>query len=144
MNETFRGSPAFYQTILKYWRDARPADLQNAAKRWLWVAATQLLAVFMIHPLRNSVALAKLLGAKIHGVVCSDRWRIYERLRKRYWQVCWAHLKRNFQKQVDRGGKAKDIGLRCLGVLELVFELWHREYLDSATVPALGARVLRG
>ena len=25
----------------------------------------------------------------------------------------------------------------------LVFELWHREYLDSATVPALGARVLR-
>ena len=98
---------------------------KNGAKRWLWVAATHLLAVFMIHPLRNSVALAKLLGTTIHGVVCSDRWRIYERLRQRYWQVCWAHLKRNFQKQVDRGGKAKDIGLRCLGVLELVFELWH-------------------
>jgi transposase len=98
---------------------------KNGAKRWLWVAATKLLAVFMIHPLRNSVALAKLLGSPIHGVVCSDRWRIYERLRRRYWQVCWAHLKRNFQKQVDRGGKAKDIGQRCLGVLELVFELWH-------------------
>ena len=25
----------------------------------------------------------------------------------------------------------------------LVFELWHREYLDSAAVPGLGARVLR-
>ena len=88
---------------------------QNGAKRWLWVAATKLLAVFMIHPLRNSVALAKLLGTTIQGVVCSDRWRIYERLRQRRWQVCWAHLKRNFQKQVDRGGQAKDIGLRCLG-----------------------------
>lgn len=98
---------------------------QNGAKRWLWVAATNVLAVFMIHPLRNSVALTKLLGSTIHGVVCSDRWRIYERLRLRYWQVCWAHLKRNFQKQVDRGGKAEDIGRRCLGVLELVFEQWH-------------------
>ena len=90
---------------------------QNGAKRWLWVAATKLLAVFMIHPLRNSVALAKLLGTTIQGVVCSDRWRIYERLRQRRWQVCWAHLKRNFQKQVDRGGQAKDIGLRCLARL---------------------------
>lgn len=119
---------------------------QNGAKRWLWVAATRLLAVFMIHPLRNSVALAKLLGTPIHGVVCSDRWRIYERLRKRYWQVCWAHLKRNFQKQVDRGGQAKDIGRRCLGVLELVFELWHHFRNGACTRRQLRRRmqVLRG
>jgi transposase len=119
---------------------------KNGAKRWLWVAATNLLAVFMIHPLRNSVALAKLLGATIHGVVCSDRWRIYERLRQRYWQICWAHLKRNFQKQVDHGGKAKDIGLRCLGVLELVFELWHQFRNGACTRKQLRRRmqVLRG
>jgi transposase len=114
---------------------------KNGAKRWLWVAATNLLAVFMIHPLRNSVALAKLLGTTIQGIVCSDRWRIYERLKKRSWQVCWAHLKRNFQKQVDRGGKAKDIGLRCLGVLELVFEQWHQFRDGACTRPQLRQRM---
>jgi transposase len=114
---------------------------QNGAKRWLWVAATSLLAVFMIHPLRNSMALKKLLGSTIHGVVCSDRWRIYERLRKRYWQVCWAHLKRNFQKQVDRGGQAKDIGQRCLGALECVFELWHHFRAGGCTRQQLCQRM---
>lgn len=114
---------------------------KNGAKRWLWVAATNLLAVFMIHPLRNAVALAQLLGTPIQGIVCSDRWRIYERLRYRFWQVCWAHLKRNFQKQVERGGKAKDIGQRCLGVLELVFELWHHFRAGKCTRRQLRRRM---
>jgi len=35
MNETYRGSPDFYQTILKYWREATVSHLQNAARRWL-------------------------------------------------------------------------------------------------------------
>jgi transposase len=99
---------------------------KNGAKRWLWVAATQLLAVFLIHPLRNHVAMALLLGSPIRGIVCSDRWRTYERLGKRFWQICWAHLKRNFQKLVERGGKAKEIGQCCLAVLDQVFELWHQ------------------
>ena len=32
MNETYRGDPDFYRTILKYWREAGAGDLQNAAK----------------------------------------------------------------------------------------------------------------
>lgn len=99
---------------------------KNGAKRWLWVAATKLLAVFMIHPLRNHVAMTLLLGSPIRGIVCSDRWRTYERLSKRFWQICWAHLKRNFQKLVERGGQAKEIGQCCLAVLDQVFELWHQ------------------
>jgi transposase len=95
------------------------------AKRWLWVAATSLVAAFLIHPLRNHVAMAMLLGTTIYGTVCSDRWRTYERLPRRRWQICWAHLKRNFAKLAERGGKAKAIGNRCLVVLEKVFELWH-------------------
>jgi len=35
MNQTFRGNPEFYQTVLKLNRQAAPADLQNAAKKWL-------------------------------------------------------------------------------------------------------------
>lgn len=96
------------------------------AKRWLWVAATSLVAAFLIHPLRNQAALAMLLGTTISGIVCSDRWRTYERLPRRQWQICWAHLKRNFAKLAEAGGRAKTLAHRCLDVLQRVFELWHR------------------
>jgi transposase len=39
--------------------------------------------------------------------------------------VCWAHLKRNWEKLQERGGKAKIIAARCLSVQKRVFELWH-------------------
>ncbi|HKI69446.1 MAG TPA: insulinase family protein, partial [Verrucomicrobiae bacterium] len=35
MNQTYRGSPDFYKTILNYRREASPENLQNAAKKWL-------------------------------------------------------------------------------------------------------------
>jgi zinc protease len=35
MNQTFRGDPDFYQTILKYNRSATPGDLLSAGKKWL-------------------------------------------------------------------------------------------------------------
>ncbi len=94
-------------------------------KRWLWVAATGMVAVFLIHRLRSAVALAALLGKRVRGVVCSDRWRVYDQLPLRRRQVCWAHLKRNFEKLLERGGKAAALGTACLRVEKRVFELWH-------------------
>lgn len=35
MNETYRGDPGFYQTPLKFTREATVKDLQSAAKQWL-------------------------------------------------------------------------------------------------------------
>jgi zinc protease len=49
MNETYRGSPDFYQTIMKYRRDAAVSDLQNAAKRWL----TDDVYILEVHPYPN-------------------------------------------------------------------------------------------
>ncbi len=46
MNETFRGSPDFYKTLMKYYREATPQDLQNAAKRWL----TDDVYILEVHP----------------------------------------------------------------------------------------------
>ncbi len=40
-------------------------------------------------------------------------------------QVCWAHLKRSWEKLVERGGKAKVIGQACREVHRRVFEVWH-------------------
>ena len=51
-----------------------------------------------------------LLGADFTGVVGSDRWSAYSRFPAEQRAICWAHLKRDFQALVDRGGEAEPIG----------------------------------
>jgi transposase len=98
---------------------------QAGAKRWLWVAATCQVALFLIHRLRNAHVLPILLGKTIIGVVNSDRLHAYEHIPLKQRQLCWAHLKRNFQKLVDRGGKAKQVGAALLKIEKDVFDSWH-------------------
>jgi transposase len=92
---------------------------------WLWVAATGRVAAFLIHARRGAAALAALLGEQVKGFVCSDRWSVYDRLSPFCRQICWAHLKRDFQKLVDRGGAAAPLGRQLQRVAERVFVEWH-------------------
>ena len=92
---------------------------------WLWVAATGNVAAFLVHARRGWQALQALLGERIHGFVGSDRWSAYSRLSPYCRQICWAHLKRDFQKLVDRGGPAARLGQKLQGIAEQVFEQWH-------------------
>src|SRR5271157_4032495 len=52
---------------------------EKGDKRWLWSAATATVA-FMIHLRRNFAGLQALLGETITGIVCSDRWSVYNKL----------------------------------------------------------------
>jgi transposase len=92
---------------------------------WLWAAATSAVAYFVIHPKRGAAGLKALLGEHIKGIIGSDRWAVYGRLQTHLRQICWAHLKRDFQKLVDRGPPAKEIGEQCLAIAGLVFDVWH-------------------
>ncbi len=98
---------------------------QAGQKRWLWTAATTRVAYFIIYAGRNASGLAALLGEKITGVVCSDRFGVYGCLAAAFRQVCWAHLKRDFQKVLDRGGPNQDLGEAGLAIVSLVFHWWH-------------------
>ncbi len=95
------------------------------ARCWLWGAATAWVACFVIAPTRGAAGLAALLGRTIKGVISSDRWSVYGQLRLGLRQVCWAHLKRDFQKLVDRGGAAKEYGELGLATVGILFEEWH-------------------
>lgn len=97
---------------------------EKGQKRWLWGAATATVAFFVIHLRRNFEGLQALLGATINGIVCSDRWAAYSKLPLELRQICWAHLKRDFQKLVDRGGPAEAIGRVGLEVVECLFADW--------------------
>jgi transposase len=112
---------------------------EKGQKRWLWTAATATVAFFVIHLRRNFEGLKALLGETITGVVCSDRWSVYSKLPLNSRQICWAHLKRDFQKLVDRGGPAEAIGRVGLEVVECLFADWwafRRGELDRAGLQA--------
>jgi transposase len=98
-----------------------------AGKRcWLWAAATTTVAAFVIHARRSAAGLTALLGAVITGLVGSDRWSVYHQLARGRWQVCWAHLKRDFQAMVDRDNAGSAIGAELLLLTGVLFGWWHR------------------
>ncbi len=99
---------------------------QAGAKRWLWGAATALVACFVIAPTRGALGLTALLGKKIKGIISSDRWSVYGQLKLGLRQLCWAHLKRDFQKLDDRGGAGKRYGELGLAAVQILFHEWHR------------------
>jgi transposase len=92
---------------------------------WLWAAATTHVAVFVIHAKRSALGLAALLGDDIYGTLHSDRWHVYLQVPEMRRQLCWAHLKRDFQKVVDCGGPSKFVGRRGLRIVKEVFAAWH-------------------
>jgi transposase len=102
---------------------------------WLWLAATLTVVVFKIHAKRGKSGLKTLLGRTVFGIVGSDRWGAYADLLER--QICWAHLKRDFQKLFDLGGDTKPIGRAGRRAVKEVFALWHEfkaGRLDRATL----------
>lgn len=92
---------------------------------WLWAAATTNVAAFVIHAKRSAVGLAALLGEEIDGILHSDRWNVYLQVPAERRQICWAHLKRDFRKIVDRGGPSVFVGRRGLRIVKEVFAAWH-------------------
>ena len=114
---------------------------QAGQRRWLWTAVTDRLAYFTIHKHRSEEALTAVLGEAPRGIVVSDRWSAYRRLPVAGRQLCWAHLKRDFQKCVDRGGSATRIGRIGLGLVEMLFDTWQRWQAGHLTRRAWQAEV---
>ena len=92
---------------------------------WLWAAATAAAVVFVIHAKRSAVGLGAVLGEEIFGIVHSDRWSVYLQVPAERRQLCWAHLKRDFQKVVDLGGPSQFVGRRGLRIVKELFAAWH-------------------
>jgi transposase len=117
---------------------------QAGKKRWLWMAATSTIACFKICIGRGKAELRELLGDVIQGVVGSDRLSVYNQVGLVRRQLCWSHLKRDFQKWVDRGGEAgPKLGQAGLEAVRQLFARWRdfrerrmdRSALQAALLP---------
>jgi transposase len=98
---------------------------ENKKRAWLWVASTTQVVLFMISSGRGKVHAQTLLGKTYAGIVHSDRWRGYDWIDVGKRQLCWAHLDRNFQGIVDRGGTGKRFGHAMLVSTAELFKQWH-------------------
>jgi transposase len=92
---------------------------------WMWTAATASVAFFVIHPHRGYLGLKALLAGIYRGVFTSDRWKVYGVRARRFRQICWAHLVRDFQKLIDRGGESIQIGQKAMELAGHLFTIWH-------------------
>jgi transposase len=99
---------------------------QEQQRAWLWTAVTAELTVLWVDRSRGGGVVDTVLGSDFAGIVGSDRWCAYSRFAAERRALCWAHLKRAFQRLVDRRGEAEPIGRWGLAEIERLFALWHR------------------
>jgi transposase len=77
--------------------------------------------------LSRSQATAKaLISEEFSGIITSDCYSAYRWIEVTRWQVCWAHLKRDFTAMADRSGVSREIGEALLKRQRRLFRWWHR------------------
>ena len=102
---------------------------EGKRRAWLWAAVTAEATAFRIARSRGADALHAMVGEPIGPVIISDRFPTYARAPNR--QVCWAHLRRDFQSMIDRAAGGQGVGERLLRLSGLVFAWWGRHESGS-------------
>lgn len=99
---------------------------ENRQRGWLWVAVTTWVSVFFIRLSRGAKVAQEIVGDCYRQVLTSDRLSSYNWIPLRLRQICWAHLMRDFQAMIDRGGAGAPIGHLLLGHAQCLISWWHR------------------
>jgi transposase len=118
-----------YEEALQFSR-GKPANVDETGwpegpkKLWLWVAVTQFVTVFLIAK-RTRQAFDSLVGPS-PGILTTDRYPVYTHLPAEKRQLCWAHLRRDFQAMIDRQNAGSEIGDALLEHADILGEQWQK------------------
>ena len=99
---------------------------QGQSKAWLWVAVSDLVAVFAIRLSRGSKVARELLGRWVRGTVVSDRFSAYNWVGLWSRQLCWAHILRDFKGAAERDGPGKPIAEALVKATRAMLRHWKR------------------
>ena len=97
---------------------------EDKTRAWLWTVVAPWVTIFHIARSRGQDVVVQLLGTAFTKVATCDRWSAYGHLKRIQW--CWAHLRRDFQAMIDRGGPGRLIGEALLDHSNHLFHWWHR------------------
>lgn len=100
------------------WREGRK-------RGWLWVAVTAGVTAFLVRLSRGRKVLTELIAGQ-PGVLTTDRYSVYAHLANDRRQVCWAHLRRDFQAMIDRKNAGSAVGEELLFLADLLLGRWKR------------------
>jgi transposase len=109
--------------------------------KWLWVMVTAVATVFRIAPGRSRTAFTDLVGTAYRHVVTSDRYSVYDHLPDWRHQLCWAHLRRDFQAMIDRKNAGSAVGTELLALSDGLFALWQRVRDGTLTKARFGGKM---
>jgi transposase len=99
---------------------------EDRHKAWLWVAVTATFTAFTIARNRSAKVARAVLGTQEGSIAVTDRWSSYDWIAAPGRQICWSHLRRDFQAMIDRGGAAAPVGKTLLRLSNRLFRWWHR------------------
>ena len=116
---------------------------EQGRRAWLWAATTESATVFAIAANRSALVARRLLGDTRDRIVGSDRYGAYNWIDAADRQLCWSHLRRDFQAMIDRGGIAAKFGVRLLGLSDRLFRL-RRKARDGLLGEPTYQRAMRG
>jgi transposase len=122
--EPFDGAQQFVQQQKAQYVD-ETSWTEARKPKWLWVNATAEVTVFRLLAGRGSEQSKQVISQSAKSIITTDRFGAYNWLSWRRRQVCWAHLKRDFQAMADRGGQSARVGEALLKEVDEVFKLWH-------------------
>jgi transposase len=101
------------------WREGR-------ARAWLWTAVTACVTIFLVRLSRSAKVAQELLGEQFWGWLVTARWRAYSWYPTWRRQVCWAHLLRDIEAMIERGGPSQAMGEALRAQARQMFHWWHR------------------
>lgn len=99
---------------------------EGQQRAWLWTAVTEWVTVFVVRRSRSAKVAQELLGERFWGWLVTDRWSAYTWYPSWRRQLCWAHLLRDIEAMIARGGGSAEIGEALRAEACKMLHWWHR------------------
>jgi transposase len=109
----------------------KPANVDETSWRegtesvWLWTVVGRDATAFAIRSSRSRAVFQELIPGS-PGLLTTDRLAVYDYLDKNKHQVCWAHLRRDFQAIIDRKDAGSAVGVGLLDCADRLLKHWKR------------------
>lgn len=138
-----------YQEIANAIRKEKIVNIDETGHRerhengWCWLTSTKKYTCFFLRRSRGKKVAKEIIGALDDRIMITDRYAAYNYLPDKNHQVCWAHLKRDFQKISERNGESELIGKHLLGAYEKIFSFWKTEFISHLSFTKPQRRRLR-
>lgn len=116
---------------------------EQQRRAYLWTVVTPQASVYAIRRSRGAKVLHELLGKDYSGIIGSDRAKAYDCYPLQQRQLCWAHLRRDAQAMIDRGGPGRKVGEQLLEHADVLFA-WRRWLCEGKWSHSTWQQQMRG